>query len=133
MRDTPDLRFKVAACMYALGQGGGIKVLADVASIGESTLRKYLHLFADATIAQLKLGEYRNRLYGGSQSISKSRREIDRAVSVNFYFGTRNRPSSQCLDFYFGTRNRPSRVINKDVHVAAPCIYIYMYCTLYLA
>jgi len=54
IRDTPDLRYKVAACMYALGQGGSIKVLADVASIGVSTLTKYLHLFAEATVANIK-------------------------------------------------------------------------------
>ena len=45
VRDTPGLRFKVAACMYALGQGGPLKVLADVASLGASTLKKYLELF----------------------------------------------------------------------------------------
>ena len=54
LRDTPDLRYKVATCMYALGQGGSIKVLADVASIGESTLRKYLHSFAEATVVKVK-------------------------------------------------------------------------------
>ena len=41
-RDWPDLGFKVGACLYALGHGGPIKVLADVASLGASTLRKYL-------------------------------------------------------------------------------------------
>ena len=41
--DPPDLRFKLAMCMYALGQqGGSTKVLADVGSIGESTLRRWL-------------------------------------------------------------------------------------------
>ena len=38
--DPPSLRYKVACCMYALGQGGSTKVLADVASLGESTMRK---------------------------------------------------------------------------------------------
>lgn len=53
--DMPDLSFKVAVCMYALhGQGGPLKVLADVASIGESTLRKYLHLFVQAVISHIK-------------------------------------------------------------------------------
>ena len=33
--------------MYALGQGGPIKCLADAGSVGESALRKYLALFAD--------------------------------------------------------------------------------------
>jgi hypothetical protein len=54
LRDAPDLHFKVAVCMYALGHGGPLKVLADVASIGESTLRKYLHIFAEAVISQIK-------------------------------------------------------------------------------
>ena len=53
-RDWPDLGFKVGACLYALGHGGPIKVLADVASLGASTLRKYLRLFADAVITHLK-------------------------------------------------------------------------------
>ena len=52
--DMPDLSFKVAVCMYALGQGGPLKVLADVASIGESTLRRYLHLFVQAVISHIK-------------------------------------------------------------------------------
>ena len=51
--DMPNLSFKVAVCMYALGQGGPLKVLADVASIRESTLRKYLHLFVQALISDL--------------------------------------------------------------------------------
>ena len=40
--------------MYALGHGGPLKVLADVASIGESTLRKYLHLFVQAVVSHIK-------------------------------------------------------------------------------
>ena len=40
--DPPTRRFKVACALYATGHGGPIKVLADVASIGKSTLRKYL-------------------------------------------------------------------------------------------
>ena len=52
--DPPDRRFKVAACLYAIGQGGPLKVLADVCSIGKSTLRKYLCQFAHSIIAELK-------------------------------------------------------------------------------
>ena len=37
--DPTTLRFKVAAGLYALAQEGSIKVKADVASVGESTLR----------------------------------------------------------------------------------------------
>ena len=40
--DPPTRRFKVACALYATGHGGPIKVLADSASIGKSTLRKYL-------------------------------------------------------------------------------------------
>ena len=54
VRDTPGLRFKVAACMYALGQGGPLKVLADAGSLGKSTLKKYLGLFADAVTTRMK-------------------------------------------------------------------------------
>ena len=52
--DPPTLRFKVALCMYALGQGGPVKVLADAGSVGSSSLRRYLELFADAVIARMK-------------------------------------------------------------------------------
>ena len=53
--DPPDLRFKLAMCMYALGQqGGSTKVLADVGSIGESTLRRWLGAFARAVMTLLK-------------------------------------------------------------------------------
>ena len=45
--DPPSLRYKVAVCLYAIGQGGPIKPLADACSIGKSTLRKYLDQFAD--------------------------------------------------------------------------------------
>jgi len=54
VRDTPGLRFKIAACLYALGQGGPLKVLADVASLGASTLKKYLGLFAEAVTTRMK-------------------------------------------------------------------------------
>ena len=77
-----------------------------------------------AVVLYSKAVSNRNRLYGGSQSISKSHRGIDRAVSVNFYFRTRNRPSSQCLDFYFGTRNRPSRVIRMSTLLPPAYTYI---------
>jgi hypothetical protein len=54
VRDTPGMRFKIAACLYALGQGGPLKVLADVASLGASTLKKYLGLFAEAVTTRMK-------------------------------------------------------------------------------
>jgi len=54
IRDTPHMRFKVAMCMYALGHGGPIKVLADVGSLGVSTLKKYLKLFAEAITTTMK-------------------------------------------------------------------------------
>ena len=53
--DPPPRRYKVACALYAMGQGGPIKVLADAASIGESTLRKYLlEQYADACTKRLK-------------------------------------------------------------------------------
>ena len=52
--DPPSSRFKVAVALYSTGQGGPIKVLADVASIGVSTLRKYLEQYADACTTHLK-------------------------------------------------------------------------------
>ena len=52
--DYPSLRFKVACCLYAIGQGGPIKPLADVCSIGKSTLRKYLNNFADSIATRVK-------------------------------------------------------------------------------
>jgi len=53
-RDPPTLRYKVATCMYAMAHGGPIKVLADVASIGTSTLRKWLNQFADGMMTRVK-------------------------------------------------------------------------------
>ena len=52
--DQPNVRFKVACCLYALGQGGKLKVCADVASIGTSTLRGYLSRFCSAIVATAK-------------------------------------------------------------------------------
>ena len=53
-KDPADMRFRVAACMYSLGQEGSIKVKADVASIGHATLRRWLHAFGDACMSHLK-------------------------------------------------------------------------------
>ena len=53
-RDPPNLRFKLAMCMYALGQSGSTKVKADVGSIGESTLRAWLALFAECVMRHMK-------------------------------------------------------------------------------
>eukprot|EP00965_Chrysotila_dentata_P230970 6198079-Pleurochrysis_carterae.AAC.2 len=53
-RDLPTLRFKVAACLYFLAHGAPTKVAADVASIGVSTLRKWLQQFCDAVITDVK-------------------------------------------------------------------------------
>ena len=44
--DRPTIRFKVAVCLYAMGAGGPLKPLGDAASIGKSTLRKWLSEFA---------------------------------------------------------------------------------------
>ena len=52
--DPPSLRYKVASCLYAIGQGGVLKPLADACSLGKSTLRKYLEMFADALTQQIK-------------------------------------------------------------------------------
>jgi hypothetical protein len=46
VHDLPSLRYKIALCMYTLGHGGPIKVIADAGSVGESSLRRYLGLFA---------------------------------------------------------------------------------------
>jgi hypothetical protein len=52
--DPPTLQFKVAACLYCITQGGPLKVKADVCSIGESTLRRYVTMFADAVIEHVR-------------------------------------------------------------------------------
>jgi hypothetical protein len=54
MTDPPSRLYKVAVALYATGQGGPVKVLADAASIGVSTLRKYLEQYADACTHRLK-------------------------------------------------------------------------------
>ena len=46
--------FKLAACLYAFGQGGPIKTLADACSIGKSTLRKWLNQFCSAAMTHLR-------------------------------------------------------------------------------
>lgn len=43
--DNATLEFRVAACLYHLRQGGRMKTTADVASVGSSTLRRWMHLF----------------------------------------------------------------------------------------
>ena len=53
-QDPPTLRFKIGVALYCVGQGGPLKVLADVASIGASTLRRWLQNFAAATVQHLK-------------------------------------------------------------------------------
>ena len=53
-QDTPSLAFKVASCVYTLSQEGSVKTSADVASIGESTLRRWLGCFADAVRTRMK-------------------------------------------------------------------------------
>ena len=53
-KDIPHLKFKVAACLYALGQGGPVKVIADACSIGKPTLRKWLSEFAEAVIKYVR-------------------------------------------------------------------------------
>ena len=51
VRDDPPLRYKLAACLYTLGQGGPVKTCADALSLGPSTLKKYLNQFAGAVVA----------------------------------------------------------------------------------
>jgi len=53
-RDVPSLRFRVATCLYAMGNGGRLKVCADVASIGEATIRRWLHEFSSACMLELR-------------------------------------------------------------------------------
>ena len=52
--DHPTTRFKVAACLYTMGQGGPIKPSADACGVGKSTLRKWLGAFAKAIASDLK-------------------------------------------------------------------------------
>ena len=50
----PSLKFKVCACLYLFGHGGTVKVAADVAGIGTSTLRQYLFNFCAAIFNGVK-------------------------------------------------------------------------------
>jgi len=52
--DPPTIDFKVASCLYVLAHGGSIKVAADVASVGRSTLRAWLVQFCLATHQKLR-------------------------------------------------------------------------------
>ena len=40
--DPPNFRFKLGVCLYAMGQGGRVKQIADAASVGVSTVRGWL-------------------------------------------------------------------------------------------
>ena len=53
-KDIPTLRFKVAACLYSMAYGGHVKVAADVASLGEATLRRYLIRFCEGVCKWVK-------------------------------------------------------------------------------
>ena len=47
--------FKVAVCLYFMAHGkGSVKVVGDVASLGESTVRSYLESFCAGVLAVLK-------------------------------------------------------------------------------
>lgn len=52
--DPPTTRFKLGLVLYAMGQGGRLKVAADVGSVGESTLRRWVTDFCDAVITVVK-------------------------------------------------------------------------------
>ncbi len=57
-KDMPSTRFKVAVCMHAMGpwmgQGGRLKLTADAASLGTSTVRKWMQQFCVAVIHKVK-------------------------------------------------------------------------------
>ena len=48
--DPPTTRFKLAVCLYAMAQGGRFKLIGDAASLGKSTVRKWMVLFCDAIL-----------------------------------------------------------------------------------
>ena len=52
--DHPSTRFKVAACLYTMGQGGSIKSNADACGVGKSTLQKWLTQFTASSFSHLK-------------------------------------------------------------------------------
>ena len=51
---TTSTRFKVAACLYTMGQDGPVKRNADACGIGKANLQKWLSAFAEATSTHLK-------------------------------------------------------------------------------
>ena len=52
--DHPTTRFKLAACLYILGQGGPVKPSADACGIGKATLSRWLNQFAHAMCKHVK-------------------------------------------------------------------------------
>jgi len=52
--DHPTTRYKVAACLYTMGQGGSMKSNADACGIGKPTLQKWLTAFAKAASKDLR-------------------------------------------------------------------------------
>ena len=43
--DPPTTKFKLATCLYAMGQGGRFKVIGDAASVDKTTVRKWMASF----------------------------------------------------------------------------------------
>ena len=52
--DPPSTQFKLATCLYAMAHGGKLKLTADVAGIGESTLRRWMHLFCSCVNSSVR-------------------------------------------------------------------------------
>ena len=43
--DPPTTKFKLATCLYAMGQGGRFKLIGDAASVDKTTVRKWMTVF----------------------------------------------------------------------------------------
>lgn len=52
--DPPTTSYKIATCLYAMGQGGPLKNTADSASLGVSTVRCWLEQFCAAILTKVK-------------------------------------------------------------------------------
>ena len=67
--DPPSTRFKLAVCLYAMGQGGRFKQIGDAAGVSKNTVRKWMVAFCEAVMQVVR------PVYMPAQPFSTSERE----------------------------------------------------------
>ena len=52
--DPPSTRYKLAVCLYAMGQGGRFKLIGDAASVSKNTVRKWMASFCEGILQTVR-------------------------------------------------------------------------------